>query len=157
MAGGSLHLSLSVGPSSSTSSSTSNPSTSSQRFLYQSVYNAISTFLFIHKHLSVSVEADMQVWGPDSFGGLAQVDFWFYSFKIGFGDSTKSIPGISLQEFYEMVRTPGLASTPPTTDATATTNPTSPNTNTALRAVYSHQLPPAQLPTSLTLVQQQNG
>jgi hypothetical protein len=29
-------------------------------------------------HVSISLSADLTLWGPDSFGGTAYVDFWFF-------------------------------------------------------------------------------
>jgi hypothetical protein len=34
--------------------------------------------LFIHIHISISLGADLELWGPDAFGGLAHVHFWFF-------------------------------------------------------------------------------
>ncbi|KAH0562325.1 hypothetical protein GP486_002979 [Trichoglossum hirsutum] len=86
---------------------------------------AISDILFIHIHISISIGADLKVWGPDEFGGIAHVDFWFFGFDIKFGASANTAldHGISLADFYEVVRTAGPPNDPPTTDKITVNDP----------------------------------
>jgi hypothetical protein len=100
--------------------------------------------LFVSFHVSISLSADLTLWGPDSFGGTAYVDFWFFGksttelrtkpaarcllhgntgFSIDFGAGLRDPPGISLIEFYDIVRTAGPNSEPPQGDSTSTANP----------------------------------
>lgn len=129
MAGGSLHMSLGVGPVSAYCDIILDVFVNFKPFYFiAQISLSVGVecqidILFIHIHVSVSIGADLTLWGPDSFGGLAHVDFWFFGFDIRFGDDSKTIPGITLEDFYEMVRTPGPASTPPTTDTTITADP----------------------------------
>lgn len=75
--------------------------------------------------MRVSIGADITVWGPHDFGGRAHVDFWFFSFNISFGASEGPLPGIKLQEFFEMVAQPGPGSDPPAHDTIGSTGGTS--------------------------------
>lgn len=89
----------------------------------QSHMLTIADLLFVSFHVSLTLSADLTLWGPDSFGGTAYVDFWFFGFSIDFGDGLRGPPGIPLIEFYEMVRTAGPNSTPPPSDTTSASNP----------------------------------
>jgi hypothetical protein len=129
MAGGSLHMSLDVGPVSAYCDVILDVFINFKPFYFiAGISLSVGVrcnidILFVHVHISVSIGADLTLWGPDAFGGLAHVDFWFFGFDIRFGDGSRSIPGISLGEFYEMIRTPGPTSNPPATDKTIANNP----------------------------------
>src|ERR1700709_138997 len=108
MAGGSLHMSLDVGPVSAYCDVILDVFINFKPFYFiAGISLSVGVrcnidILFVHVHISVSIGADLTLWGPDAFGGLAHVDFWFFGFDIRFGDGSRSIPGISLGEFYEM-------------------------------------------------------
>jgi len=58
-------------------------------------------FTTITTTISVSLGADLAIWGPD-FSGTATIHLWIISFKISFGAAAdKKAPPISWQEFRE--------------------------------------------------------
>ena len=149
MAGGTLHLSLSVGPVSAYADLIIDAFINFKPFHFRAeislsvgiecdigklcflnydhdcsrIANPIIDLLFVHFHVSMSLGADLVVWGPHDFGGRAHVHFWFFGFDISFGaDENPSAKNpIMLAEFVEMVIKPGPASSAPPTDAVGTT------------------------------------
>ena len=56
-------------------------------------------FTTITKTISVSLGADLSIWGPE-FSGVATIHLWIISFDISFGASgNKTVPSISWQDF----------------------------------------------------------
>ena len=129
MTGGSLNMSLDVGPVSASCLIILDVFINFKPFYFIAEVSLSVNIrcnidiLFIHIHISISIGADIILWGPETFGGLAHVDFWFFGFDIRFGSGQRSIPGISLAEFYEMVQKPGPASAAPATDKTLANDP----------------------------------
>lgn len=139
MAGGSLHMTLSVGPVSAFVDIVLDAYINFKPFHFHAEMSisvgvecdigmsnrawldltlTLPDILFVHIHVSVHVGADLVLWGPHDFGGIAHVDFWFFGFDIGFGaDENPAIrSAITLQEFYDMVKAPGPTSSAPPTD-----------------------------------------
>lgn len=115
MAGGSLHLALSVGPVSAYADLIFDAYINFEPFHFRaSLLVAIGVscdvdILFVQVHVNVHVGADIVVWGPNEFGGRAHVDFWFFAFDIAFGsieDATAN-RAIPLDSFVDMVTKPG--------------------------------------------------
>ena len=58
-------------------------------------------FTTVTKTISVSLGADLAIWGPE-FSGIANIHLWIISFKISFGASTSAeVKPISWEEFKE--------------------------------------------------------
>lgn len=56
-------------------------------------------FATITKTISVSLGADLNIWGPD-FSGIAHIHLWIISFSISFGaGASQKLPPISWEEF----------------------------------------------------------
>ena len=56
-------------------------------------------FATITKTISVSLGADLNIWGPD-FSGIAHIHLWIISFSISFGaGASRKLPPISWEEF----------------------------------------------------------
>ncbi|KAH8654008.1 hypothetical protein BGZ60DRAFT_159118 [Tricladium varicosporioides] len=129
MAGGSLHISLDVGPVSAYADIALDVFINFKPFYFiAEIRLSVGVecdidILFATIHISISLDADLTLWGPDSFGGTAYVHFWFFGFSIDFGSGLRDPPGISLLEFYDIVRTAGPDSDPPPGDATTAKNP----------------------------------
>ena len=66
----------------------------------------------IHIHFGGSIDAELFLHGPP-FGGYVSVDFRIVHVTIHFGDSNPQPPALTLDQFIDVVRKPGL------TDATA--------------------------------------
>lgn len=123
MAGGSLHMSLSVGPVSAYADIMLDAFINFKPFHFRA-FISLSVgvecdidILFIHIHVSIHLGADLILWGPNDFGGHAHVDFWFFGFGIDFGASENNVKdAVHLIEFYEMVKAPGPPSSPPAHD-----------------------------------------
>ncbi|KAG4427792.1 hypothetical protein IFR05_016724, partial [Cadophora sp. M221] len=129
MAGGSLHISLDVGPVSAYADIALDVFVNFKPF-YFIAQMRLSVgiecevdLLFVSFHVSMSLGADLVLWGPGEFGGVAHVHFWFFGFSIEFGSGLKDVPFVSLLEFYEMVKTAGPESDPPPGDKTSNENP----------------------------------
>lgn len=128
MAGGSLHISLDVGPVSAYADIALDVFINFKPFYFiAEIQLSVGVecdidILFATIHISISLGADLTLWGPDSFGGTAYVHFWFFGFSIDFGDGLRDPPGISLKEMYEIVRTAGPNSNPPPGDKTSASN-----------------------------------
>ncbi|KAH7356951.1 hypothetical protein BKA65DRAFT_218411 [Rhexocercosporidium sp. MPI-PUGE-AT-0058] len=146
MAGGSLHISLDVGPVSAYADIALDVFVNFKPF-YFIAQMRLSVgiecevdLLFVSFHISMSLGADLLLWGPGEFGGVAHVHFWFFGsfpmcpehlssanfisgFSIDFGSRLKDVPGVSLLEFYEMVKTAGPETDPPPGDKTSNENP----------------------------------
>jgi hypothetical protein len=122
MAGGSLHMSLGVGIVSAYCNIVLDVFINFKPFYFiAEISLSVGVecdidILFIHIHVSVSIGADLTIWGPREFGGIAHVDFWFFGFDIHFGGGLNKEDPLLLPEFYEVVRTPGPASTTADTD-----------------------------------------
>jgi hypothetical protein len=130
MAGGSLHMSLSVGPVDAYCDMVLDVFINFKPFYFvASLSISVGVecsidLLFVTIHISISIGADLSVWGPNSFGGNAYVDFWFFGFSVSFGDDS-NIPGAALLSdfYYNMLRVPGPGAEPPSTDTTTAQNP----------------------------------
>ncbi len=58
-------------------------------------------FTTITETITVSLGADLQIWGPD-FSGIASIHLWIISFDISFGAADNSLPGpITWEDFKE--------------------------------------------------------
>ncbi|KAJ9607108.1 hypothetical protein H2200_008180 [Cladophialophora chaetospira] len=129
MAGGTLHMSLSVGPVDAYCDLALDVFVNFKPFYFvASISLSVGVdcdidLLFIHFHVSIHIGSDLTVWGPKSFGGLAHVDFWFFGFDIHFGGGRNTGGAASLADFYKMVMTPGPKSDPPPTDGKSAGNP----------------------------------
>ncbi|KAH7407444.1 hypothetical protein BKA64DRAFT_417254 [Cadophora sp. MPI-SDFR-AT-0126] len=129
MAGGALHISLDVGPVSAYADIALDVFVNFKPFYFiAEIRLSVGIecevdLLFVSFHISMSLGADLVLWGPDQFGGVAHVHFWFFGFSIDFGSGLKDVPGVSLLEFYEMVKTAGPDSDPPPGDKTSNANP----------------------------------
>src|SRR5690606_9666843 len=55
-------------------------------------------FTRIHKKISISVGAELKLWGPD-FSGKAKIKCSVLSFTISFGGGTKKVRAIGWEEF----------------------------------------------------------
>jgi hypothetical protein len=126
MAGGSLHLSLSVGPVTAYADLVLDAFLSFKPFHFHAIISlSIGVecridFLFIHTSISVHLGAELTLWGPDEFGGYARVNFWFFGFSIAFGGAEKNVRDpVDLATFLEMVKSPGPDSAPRETDSIA--------------------------------------
>ncbi|KAK5455896.1 hypothetical protein LTS15_005214 [Exophiala xenobiotica] len=123
MAGGSLHMSLSVGPVSAYYDVMIDAFINFRPFHFRA-HISLSVgvecdidILFIHIHISISLGADLVLYGPHDFGGRAHVNFWFFGFDVHFGASENDVgPGISLIEFMGIIKAPGPPSTAPAND-----------------------------------------
>lgn len=119
MAGGSLHISVDVGPVSAYADIALDVFINFKPFYFVAEIcvsvgvDCEVDLLFVSFHISISLGADLTLWGPD---------FWFFGFSIDFGDGLRDPPGISLTEFYQIVRTAGPDSTPPPGDTTSANN-----------------------------------
>ncbi|PVH83680.1 hypothetical protein DL98DRAFT_528973 [Cadophora sp. DSE1049] len=129
MAGGALHISIDVGPVSAYADIALDVFVNFKPFYFIAEMRLSVgiecevDLLFVSFHVSMSLGADLVLWGPDQFGGVAHVHFWFFGFSIDFGSGLKDVPGVSLLEFYEMVKTAGPDSEPPPGDKTSNANP----------------------------------
>ncbi|EMD00390.1 hypothetical protein BAUCODRAFT_28742 [Baudoinia panamericana UAMH 10762] len=124
MAGGTLHLSLGVGPVSAYADVVMDAFINFKPFhFHASISLSVGIeceidILFIHIHVSVHVGADLVLWGPNEFGGTAHVDFWFFGFDIAFGGGeTQATDPVSLIDFLGLLQTGGPQSAPRSTDA----------------------------------------
>lgn len=129
MAGGTLHMSLSVGPVDAHCDVALDVFVNFKPFYFvaqMSISVGVGCeidILFIHFYISVSIGADLTIWGPHAFGGTAHVDFWFFGFDISFGDGLAGRDPIHLIEFNKLLKQPGPNSTPPPTDTITADNP----------------------------------
>ncbi|KAK0117089.1 hypothetical protein ONS96_012927 [Cadophora gregata f. sp. sojae] len=129
MAGGALHISLDVGPVSAHADIALDVFVNFKPFYFIAEMRLSVgiecevDLLFVSFHVSMSLGADLVLWGPDQFGGVAHVHFWFFGFSIDFGSGLKDVPGVSLLEFFEIVKTAGPDSEPPPGDHTSNVNP----------------------------------
>ncbi|KEF54961.1 uncharacterized protein A1O9_08613 [Exophiala aquamarina CBS 119918] len=57
--------------------------------------------LFVTIHISISIGAELHIEGPE-FGGIAHVDFWFFSFDIEFGKRPSLPAPLTLAQFYDV-------------------------------------------------------
>ncbi|CZR65011.1 uncharacterized protein PAC_14911 [Phialocephala subalpina] len=79
--------------------------------------HTIADLLIVSFHIHISLGADLTLWGPDSFGGTAYVNFWFFGFSVDFGSGLRDPPPATLLEFYDMVRTNGPSGNSSTADS----------------------------------------
>jgi hypothetical protein len=146
MGGGALHLGLDVGPVSAWLDIILDVFIQFKPFHYMadlsvSVGCAIAINVwFVHVRISVSVGAALHIEGPDPFGGYADVDFYLFSFTIHFGGKPPLPPPATLQEFYDMVLTPGPPSDAPSDSDPAAEDPS----KTRLKFTLSSGLYPPQ-------------
>ncbi|KAI1129986.1 hypothetical protein F5Y10DRAFT_290235 [Nemania abortiva] len=61
----------------------------------------ILEILFISIDISISIRAELTLWGVP-FGGEVYVDFWVFGFTIGFGESQRD-PAVNLEAFRELL------------------------------------------------------
>lgn len=124
MAGGTLHMSLDVGPVSAYADIIMDAFINFKPFhFHASMSLSVGVMcsidiLFIHIHISIHLGADLILWGPHDFGGLAHVDFWFFGFDISFGaDENAAIRNpVDIDAFLAMIQSPGPDSAPRPTD-----------------------------------------
>ncbi|KAM7183885.1 hypothetical protein V8F20_012446 [Naviculisporaceae sp. PSN 640] len=112
MAGGALHVALSLGPLSASFSAWADFLLNFEPFWFEgdggvSVRVEFTLDLWIVTiHIDVEIGASLHIQGP-SVAGTVHVDFWVFGFDIDFGSSgTRPTQPLSLQEFYTHILLP---------------------------------------------------
>lgn len=124
MAGGTLHMSLDIGPVSAYADIILDAFINFKPFHFHaslSLSVGVSCsidILFVHIHISIHLGADLVLWGPHDFGGFAHVDFWFFGFDISFGadENSAARDPVDIDAFLAMIQSPGPDSAPRPTD-----------------------------------------